>query len=94
MEHFNKASARVRGLEDDLIATREQLKVAQARVDELETSNAERFRRCEQIHEQSNQHRRSLDKAESELRSLRRRLEEADRNASSWKHAYEKARRW
>jgi DNA repair exonuclease SbcCD ATPase subunit len=93
MEHFNKASARVRGLDEDLIAAREQLKTAQTRVRELETSNAERSRRCDQIQEQSNQHRRSLDKAEGELRSLRRRLEEADRAASSWKHAYEKAKR-
>ena len=93
MEHFDKTSARVRGLEEDLLAAREQLKMAQARVRELEISNAERFRRCDQIQEQSNQHRRSLNKAESELRSMRRRLEEADRDASSWKHAYEKARR-
>ena len=93
MEHFNKASARVRGLEDDLIATREQLKTAQTRVRELEISNAECSRRCDQIQEQSTQHRRSFDRSESELRSVRRRLEEAEHDASSWKHAYEKARR-
>jgi DNA repair exonuclease SbcCD ATPase subunit len=91
--HFNEASARVRGLDKDLVAAREQLKTAQVRVRELETSNAERFRRCEQLQEQCNLHRRSLDKAEGEVRTLRRRLEEADRNVSFWKHAHEKARR-
>jgi DNA repair exonuclease SbcCD ATPase subunit len=91
--HFNEASARVRGLDEDLVVAREQLKTAQVRVRELETSNAERFRRCEQLQEQCNLHRRSLDKAEGEVRTLRRRLEEADRNVSFWKHAHEKARR-
>jgi DNA repair exonuclease SbcCD ATPase subunit len=92
-EHFNEASARVRSLDEDLVAAREQLKTAQVRVRELETSNAERFRRCEQLQEQCNLHRRSLEKAEGEVRTLRRRLEEADRNVSFWKHAHEKARR-
>jgi chromosome segregation ATPase len=93
MGHFDKASVRVRGLEDDLTATREQLKTAQARIRELETSNAECSRRCDQIQEQSNQHRRCFDRSEGDLRSMRRRLEEAEHDASSWKHAYEKARR-
>ena len=86
MDHFVKTSARVKGLEEQVTEVQGQLDAAQDRIRELEASNAERFRKCAQVHELSDQRRRSLDRAE-------RRLEEALREASSWRHATEKARR-
>ena len=98
--HFNKTSARVKGLEDRFSEVQGQLEVARDRVRELEASNKrltnenlERYRSCTRAQEQADQHRRSFERAENKLRSAERKLEEAVCDASSWKHAAERARR-
>jgi chromosome segregation ATPase len=85
-EHFDKASARAQRMEKNLSVAQEQLVEAQDRIRELEASHAEQFRRETRIQEQSEQHRRALERAE-------RRLEESRREASSRRPAPDRNRR-